>query len=163
MRVSEFAARRPVVWTYGNTTIGNDVLTAIAAHPWLGDAVRPGGFLAEPGSVGADILHGRTLRSLDRLMPEDADFVFITDDAARLTRMEELSRHGLLGRAIPLFGSSADQPPYERDPDGPGQVFGEGLTALDYATRELAARTRPKPVGWTDDGFDERDELRRVG
>lgn len=163
VRVSEFAARRPVVWTYGNTTIGNDVLTAIAAHPWLGDAVRPGGFLAEPGSVGADILHGRTLRSLDRLMPEDADFVFITDDAARLTRMEELSRHGLLGRAIPLFGSSADQPPYERDPDGPGQVFGEGLTALDYATRELAARTRPKPVGWTDDGFDERDELRRVG
>ncbi len=164
VRVSEFATRKPVVWAYGDTTAGHDVLSAIAAHPWLGHAVRIGGFLAEPHAGGTDILHGRTLRSLDRLMPDDADVVFITDDAARLARMEELSRHGLLGRTVPLFGTSADQPPYERHPLGPGQTFGEGLTALDYATRELAARTRPKAIGWTDDGFDEeREPLRRVG
>ena len=52
------------------------------------------------------------------------------------------------------YSTVALAPLYERDPIGPGQAFAEGPSAHDYATRELAARTRPTPAGWTDAGLD---------
>jgi len=77
------------------------------------------------------------------------DFVLVTSETSRLSIQEELSRHGLLDRLIPLFGmaAAADECRYERLPAVEGQSFVRGATAVDYARRELAARAAGDSIG----------------
>jgi hypothetical protein len=65
----------------------------------------------------------------------------VASETSRLSIQEELSRLNLLDRMIPAYGMVAAAAVYERDPEGPGQAFVPGLSAHDYATRELVART----------------------
>jgi glycosyl transferase family 1 len=141
VRVAESASDRPVIWFYGSTVVGLEVIEAIKTHRWLSSAVEIGGFLSSPGQCKANGLHGYAWRSADGLRSARADFIVVASETSRLSIQEELSRLDLLDRMIPAFGMTAEAAVYERNPEGPGQAFVAGWSARDYATRELVART----------------------
>lgn len=143
VRVDERAATRPVVWAYGSTAIGLEVLQAIRAHGFLGQAVEIGGFVSSPGHRSADTLHGERWVTVDELGTCRVDFVLVTSETSRLAIQQELSRAGLRDRIVPLYGytTAREDVSYERVPGGPGQQYRDGASARDYATSELVART----------------------
>ena len=65
----------------------------------------------------------------------------VASEISRLSIQEDLSRLGLLDRAIAAYGSRSETFVYDRDPRGPGQRFVSGSSAEDYAIREILART----------------------
>lgn len=140
IRIAEDAIRIPTLWVYGSAVVGLDVLQAIEQHRWLGRAVRLGGFLSSPGHCTADTLHGYSWKAVDRLNPQLVDYIVVTSETSRLAIQEELSRHGLLDRMVPIYGMRGMDCRYERVPEGPGQWFTEGFSDRDYAERELGAR-----------------------
>lgn len=140
VRVPESGSRRPSVWVYGSTAIGLEVLDAVQRHSWLRDAVSIGGFLSSPGHCGGDTLHGYPWKPADAARAAGADLIIVTSETSRLAIQEELSRLGLLGRMLPLYGLRAAAFSYERVPSGPGQAYVDGFTAEDYAASELQAR-----------------------
>ncbi len=131
------------MWFYGSLALGQQVIDALESHAWLNEAVQIGGFVSSPGHCRASVLQGRPWRAVDTLGPENADFIVVTSESSRLSIQEELARAGLLERSIPIFGLSGTLPStrYERLAGGPGQAFVSGATALDYAVREIQART----------------------
>jgi hypothetical protein len=141
VRVAGPSADRPVVWVYGSTAIGLDIIDAIKAHRWLAKAVDIGGFLSSAGQCKANVLHGYPWRSADGLLTARADFIVVASETSRLPIQEELSCLNLLDRMIPAYGMAATGAVYERDPEGPGQAFIAGSSANEYAMRELVART----------------------
>jgi hypothetical protein len=145
VRVSESSSDRPVVWFYGSVALGLEIINAIKAHRWLSRAVNIGGFLSSAGQCKANVLHGHAWRSADGLLPARADYIVVASETSRLSIQEELSRLDLLDRMIPAYGMAAAAAVYERDPEGPGQAFVAGLSAHEYATRELVARISGEP------------------
>jgi hypothetical protein len=140
IRVSERAGRRPVLWCYGSAGIGLDVIDAVRHHAWLGRAVDIGGFVSSPAHRTGGTLHGHPWRSVGDLAGLAVDLIVVTSETSRLAIQEELTRHGLLEKAIAMYGLAAAAATYERVPYGPGQAFVEGASARDYATSELRAR-----------------------
>ena len=157
VRVSESSPERPVVWVYGSAVVGLEIIETIKAHRWLSRVVEIGGFVSSPGQCKGNLLHGYRWRPADGLLSARADFIIVASETSRLSIQEELSRLDLLDRMIPAYGMAAAGAVYERDPEGPGQIFVAGSSARDYATRELVARTalqrvrEAKPANARDD------------
>jgi glycosyltransferase involved in cell wall biosynthesis len=147
VRVRRSQRPKPVVWLYGSTTIGHDIIMALAAHPWLSKAVTVGGFVSSPGHCAADTIHGYPWRSADTLPAINPDYVLVASETSRLTILEMLAGLGLLDRAIHLYGTGAAGHRYERLAGDSESGDPDGFSAEDYATRELiAAMGPPEPL-----------------
>ncbi len=139
VRVPASGVRHFVVWLYGSTSVGLEVVQAIHEHPWLSRRVIVAGFLSSPGMCTSDTLHGYPWRPADWITSHPADAVLITSESSRLAIAERLERMGLLDRAIHCFGTAARAYRYERPAASPACPDVTGFAAADYAVRERLA------------------------